>query len=116
MDQYITKNDIALYVGNDRWTPLCQQVYISNFNNCRDAELVCHYQDVSYFLEGAITKIFIKADYLFANGSLLAKKGALNIVLLGQYYNIPIVACGGSWNYNGWSPLSESALSEKYGP
>lgn len=34
---------------------------------------------------------------------------------MGQYFNIPVVGCGGSWNFNGWSPLSEDALKEKYG-
>jgi len=46
---------------------------------------------------------------------MLAKKGALNIVLMGQYYNIPVIGCGGSWNYNGWSPLDSDAVSDKYG-
>jgi translation initiation factor 2B subunit (eIF-2B alpha/beta/delta family) len=37
---------------------------------------------------------------------MLAKKGSFNIILLAKYFNIPVVACGGSYNYNGWAPLT----------
>lgn len=77
--------------------------------------MVCRYSDITYFLEGSVTKIFIEAQYIFANGSILAKKGTLNLVLLAEYYHIPVVGFGGSWSYNGWTPLSESALFDRYG-
>jgi hypothetical protein len=115
MEAFLSKKDVVLYIGSKNWYPSCQQVYVPDFNNCSEAELVCHYPDISYFLEGTVTKIFCQADFIFSNGSILAKKGALNIVLMGQYFNIPVVGCGGSWNFNGWSPLSEDALKEKYG-
>ena len=77
--------------------------------------MVCRYSDITYFLESSVTKIFLEAQYIFANGSFLAKKGSLNLVLLAEYYNVPVVGCGGSWNYNGWTPLTESALVDHYG-
>jgi translation initiation factor 2B subunit (eIF-2B alpha/beta/delta family) len=46
---------------------------------------------------------------------LLAKKGTLNLILLAEYYRIPVVGCGGSWNYNGWSPFSESSIVDHFG-
>lgn len=70
---------------------------------------------MTYFLEGSITKLFLEGLYIFANGSMLAKKGSLNLILLAEYYHIPVVGCGGSWNYNGWAPLGESALVEHFG-
>jgi hypothetical protein len=73
IDQCISKNDVLLYVGNRIKTFPCQQVYCQDINNNSQAELVCRYSDVSYFLEGTVTKIFIDADYIFANGSILAK-------------------------------------------
>ena len=76
---------------------------------------MCRYQDLSYFLEGTITKIFIEADYIFSNGSILAKQGSLNVALMGKYHNIPVVAVGGSWHFNSWGPVSEEALEERYG-
>lgn len=107
LEQYIVKHDVILYIGEKEWTPNCQQVHIQGFNNCSQAELVCKYADVTYFLEGSITKLFLEGLYIFANGSMLAKKGSLNLVLLAEYYHIPVVGCGGSWNYNGWAPLGE---------
>jgi len=46
----------------------------------------------------------------------LAQQGALNIALMAKYYNVPVVAVGGSWLYNGWAPVSYQALEERYGP
>lgn len=54
-----------------------------------------------------MTKIFIEAKVIFSNGSILAAKGSLAIALVAHYYKIPLVACGGSWTYNGWSPLNQ---------
>jgi translation initiation factor 2B subunit (eIF-2B alpha/beta/delta family) len=111
----VTRQDVILHIGEQEWRPSCQQVHISGFNRSPNAELVCRYSDITYFLEGSVTKIFLEADYIFANGSFLAKKGSLNLVLLAEYYRIPVVGCGGSWNYNGWAPISESALLDHYG-
>jgi len=58
-------------------------------------------------MEGGMTKIFIEAKVIFSNGSILAAKGSLAIALVAHYYKIPLVACGGSWTYNGWSPLNQ---------
>lgn len=59
MNKQIYQHDIVLYIGDKKWSPSCPQVYIKNFNNCEDAELVCLYPDVSYFVEGSVTKIFV---------------------------------------------------------
>lgn len=77
--------------------------------------MVCRYSDISYFLESSITKIFIEAEYVFSNGSILAKEGALSVALMANYYSIPVIAVGGSWTYNGWAPVNFEALEEKYG-
>ena len=37
------------------------------------------------------------------------------MALIGSYYKIPVVAVGGSWNYNGWTPFTFEALEEQYG-
>lgn len=66
-------------------------------------------------METKITKVICEGDMVFSNGSMLAKKGTLNLVLLAASYNLPIVGCTGSWNYNGWSPFSYEALAAKYG-
>lgn len=110
MDQCISENDIILYMGEQSRSPTSQQVYVKDFNTCTEAELVCRYSDLSYFLEGSVTKIFIEAEYIFSNGSILAKQGALNVALMGKYYNIPVLAVGGSWLYNGWGPVNNEAL------
>jgi translation initiation factor 2B subunit (eIF-2B alpha/beta/delta family) len=68
--------------------------------------LVCRFSDLSYFLEGSVSKIFIEAELIFSNGSILAKEGALNVALMGSFYNIPVVIVGGSWAYNGWGPTN----------
>lgn len=115
MEQYVTKNDIVLYIGDREWNPPCQQIYVSGFNNCPRAELVCRYSDITYFFESGVTKVFVEAAYAFGNGSFFAKKGALNIVLLASHYNIPVVACAGSWNFNGWTPLTETSITDRYG-
>lgn len=60
--------------------------------------------------------MFVEAAYAFANGSFFAKKGALNLILLALHYNIPVVACAGSWNFNGWTPLTETSIIDRYGP
>ena len=106
---------MVLYLGEKKWIPPCEQVHIPGYNNCKNAELVCHFPDITYFFEGTLTKIIIEAKFIFSNGSILASKGALTIALLADYYKVPVVACGGSWNYNGWSPLNEDALQDKYG-
>lgn len=84
-------------------------------NKCSNAEFVCRFSDLSYFLEGSVTKIFIEAEIIFSNGSILAKQGALSVALMGIFYKIPVVVVGGSWNYNGWGPISYEALEERYG-
>lgn len=107
MDQFITEKDVILEFGNKNRLKTSQQVYVKDFNNCSEAELVCRYSDLSYFLEGSVTKIFIEAEYIFANGSILAKSGALNVAIMGNYYNIPVIAVGGSWLYCGcWGPVN----------
>ncbi len=116
MDQYLSQSDVFLYVSSKVKNHACQQVYVEGLNNCSEAELVCKYPDLSYFLEGSVTKIFIEAEYSFSNGSILAKQGALNVALMGKYYNIPVVAVGGSWTYNGWGPVNYQVLLERYGP
>ena len=50
MDKQISTNDVVLYIGESVWNPECPQVYIKNFNRCEDAELVCLYPDISYFI------------------------------------------------------------------
>jgi hypothetical protein len=107
VDQCITPNDVVLYVGRKARIQTSQQVFVSELNNCSNAELVCRYADLTYFLEGSVTKIFIEADFIFSNGSILTKEGALNVALLGKYYNIPVLAVGGSWLYNGWGPVGQ---------
>lgn len=34
---------------------------------------------------------------------------------MAKRYNIPVVAIGGSWLYNGWSVVNYEALEERYG-
>jgi hypothetical protein len=34
---------------------------------------------------------------------------------MASFYNIPVIAIGGSWIYNGWAPVNFEALEEKYG-
>lgn len=63
-----------------------------------------------------MTKVFVEASFIFSNGSLLAKKGCLNIILLAIAKNIPIIGCSGSWNYCQFEAISEELLEEKYGP
>ena len=75
-----------------------------------------HYEDISYFFDHRITKIFIEALTIFQNGSILAKRGTLNLVFMAKFNNIPIVAHGGSWNYCGYAPIDYKSLEEKYGP
>ena len=104
-----------MYVGSQRIIQNNQQVYVKGLNKCESAELVCRYQDLSYFLEESITKIFIEAEYIFSNGSILAKQGSLNVALMGKYHNIPVVAVGGSWLYNCWAPVNDQDLEERYG-
>lgn len=111
----LSHNDTILYVGRNIRSSTSQQLHVKGLNNSKEAELVCRYQDISYFFEGTVTKIFIEAEYIFSNGSILAQQGALNIALLGKYYNIPVVSVGGSWLYNGWAPVSHEALEERYG-
>ncbi len=59
MDQCITPNDIILYIGGRIWNPQCQQISVKGLNNAENAELVCRFADLMYFLESSVTKIFI---------------------------------------------------------
>jgi methylthioribose-1-phosphate isomerase len=102
-------------VGNKTNNLSCQQVYSQGINCNTNAELVSRYSDLSYFFEGTVTKVFIEAEYIFGNGSILAKEGALNIALMAKRYNLPVLAIGGSWLYNGWSAVNYEALEERYG-
>jgi hypothetical protein len=37
--------------------------------------ITCTYEDVAYLMEGAITKIFVELDIVFANGVGMTEKG-----------------------------------------
>ena len=105
-----------LYLGEQRWTPQCQQVHVPTYNKCTQAEIVCHFPDLTYLFEATLTKVFIQAKVIFGNGSVLATRGALTVTLLANHYRVPVVVCGGSWNYNGWAPHNVASLTDKYGP
>jgi uncharacterized protein (DUF4213/DUF364 family) len=79
--------------------------YQKKYNNSND-NITCNYEDITYLMEGTITKIFVKFDVLFANGSTLVQKGYENIVALANAFGIPVIGYGGTWNYNGWNSLS----------
>lgn len=80
-----------------------------------DAEIVCRYEDVAVLLEDTVKKVFFDGFVVFSNGSILARKGTLNIVLLARYYGREVIGVCGSWNYCGDAPMSDLELEDKYG-
>ena len=110
----VKKDDTVIYIG-DKGPIDCRVVEIPNFTNCPNAEILCRYEDVAVLLEDTVNKIFIEADVIFGNGSILAKRGSLNIVLLAKHYKKTIVGSCGSWTYCGDCPISDDEVEDIYG-
>jgi len=83
MQKYLQPSDTVVILGeedrDDKWEPnVCPRVFIhpyqKKYNNSND-NITCNYEDITYLMEGTITKIFVKFDVIFANGSTLVQKG-----------------------------------------
>lgn len=101
MESFVDSKDSIIYLNfSEEWEAPCEQVSLSKFNAVPNStELVCRYSDVQFFIESRVTKLFVEGAFIFGNSGILAKKGALNIVLLCLSRKIPIIGCCGSWNY-----------------
>ena len=79
-------DDTIIYIGDSANEVNCSVVSIPGFCKVDKTEIVCRYEDVAVLLEDTVRKVFVDCCVIFRNGNILAKKGALNIVLLAKYY------------------------------
>ena len=50
--------------------------------------MICRYEDTAFILEQVVDKLIIQANIVFANGSILAKKGTLNMILMAKHFKV----------------------------
>lgn len=96
-----------IHLGANPLTKRCQFVEIPGFTNYPDSDLVCRYQDIGYLLEDEVDKVVCEAKVIFGNGSALVRKGFMNVLLVAEFYKVPIIMSCGSWCFCGRVPNSE---------
>lgn len=88
----------------------CKFVEIPDFTSVADndfAETVCRYEDAAIALEQCVDKMIFEANIVFSNGSMLVKKGILNLILLAKHFKVLVIGYCGSWRFCRESPDNE---------